>query len=156
MRITLFIFFFFLAENFCWERDDMRPIVLNCSIAEGAQPRSIPTRMWLRNGILAYSSQVGESLDPNPDFFIDYPILMMGIFQPNVLTATSDGKLFYVDDLSNITMPDLLPPGITTLEEAQPQLFNLSLGNWTCVANSTLGTDSVTYEIRECGKHIVS
>jgi hypothetical protein len=115
--------------------------------------------MWLRNDQLVYSSRVGEALDPDPDFFNtdNNTILLPGVFDPNALTATSDGKLFYFDDVKNITMPDLIlsDSGIRTIEEARSALFELSLGNWTCVVNSSLGIDSVTYNIRECRKHIL-
>lgn len=136
--------------------NNTNPIVLNCTVPVRGQPRSIPTRMWLRNDDLVYSSPVGEDLEADLGFFSDYPILVVGIFDPNVLTALTDGRLFYADDVMNITMPDLLPPDINTIEEARPELFDLSLGNWTCVVDSSLGIDSVTYIIRECSKHIFS
>ena len=145
-----------IADNFCWERSDTSAIELDCTVAERGQPRSIPIRMWLRNGELVYSAPVGEDLDPNLDFFDNNTILSPGIFEPDPLTATRDGKLFYFDNVKNITMPMLLSDtSIRTIEEARSALFDLSLGNWTCVVNSSLGIDSVTYNIRECGKHNV-
>ena len=143
----------FLAENFCRDRNDTGSIELGCTVPDEAQPRTVPTRMWFRNGELVYSSIVGRDQDPNPDFFNANPILMQLIFDPNALGAFADGMLFYVYHVTNITMPGLLPPGVTTIEEARQQLFNLAVGNWTCEVNNALGNDSVTYIVRECRKH---
>ena len=108
--------------------------------------------MWYKDGELVYSTPLEQTPNPNLDFFVENQILMPGIFDQIVLTPTIIGEIFYFYGVMNISMPDLLPPDITTLEQARQELFNLALGEWMCVVNNSLGTASVTYVIRECGE----
>ena len=124
-------------------------IELECMILKG-QPS--PLRSWFKDGELVYSAISGLDFDAS-DFLSDNPLLIPGVLDPTPFTALKDGIIFYNYDIMNISVPSMLPPG-TTLEQATQEVFDLLIGNWTCLVNNTLGLAMVTYTIRECGKLI--
>ena len=138
-----------LTEQRCISRDmDSKVVELDCIILNSPQPS--PLRSWFKDGELVYSTISGLTVDPN-DFLMDNPILVPGVLDPSPFTALGDGRIFYNYDIMNISVPSMLPPG-TTLEQATQEVFDLLIGNWTCLVNNTLGSSTVTYVIRECGK----
>ena len=85
---------------------------------------------------------------------MDNPVLITGVLTPEVFTATADGSILYSTQVENITYAVPLSPG-TALPQARALLFDGLLGNWTCVANNTLGTSAVTIAISECGESLL-
>lgn len=127
---------------------------LACSYDRWTGPQPVPTPQisWYKDGELVYSELTGRYLNPNDSAFIAAnPLLAYGVFDQVPFVALSSGNIFLLGSVTNITSPSLLPPG-TTLKQAQDQLLTLLVGNWTCKLNNTLGSSSITYMIRECGK----
>ena len=127
---------------------DNKIVNLECEILGNPQPN--PLRSWFKDGELVYSAINGFS--PNPsDFFMNNPILVPGVLDPITLSALSDGTIVYNYEVRNITSPQQLPPG-TTEAQIEQQVFDLLLGNWTCIVNNTLGSTTITYLITDCGE----
>ena len=124
--------------------------MLECDYVEEPYPLPSPQRSWYKDDELVYSALVGNS--PNAsEFFAANPLLAMGVLNPPPIHILSDGSILLSNQVENITLPSLLPPG-TTLEQVKEQLYALLLGNWMCKLNNTLGNASHTYMIRECSK----
>ena len=114
-------------------------------------PQPSPRRTWFKDGEQVYSAISGFTPDPS-EFVMMNPILMPGVLDPITFSTLSDGSIVYNYEVENITSPQLLPPNTTTEEEAEQQVFELLLGNWTCMVNNTLGSATITYVITDCGK----
>ena len=128
--------------------------VLDCTILDNVpHPIPLPDRSWFRNGVLVASAQYYQNLILDMAFLMEFPIFTAGVFDFAPLIIASTGQLYYITQFTNITMPMLggLPPDID-FPTARGLLFDLLLGNWTCVANNSLGSSSVEYIIRDCGK----
>ena len=137
------------------ERNSDTPVMLECEIPNDPsnlpRPQPLTLRSWFKDGELVYTT----TLDTTPDiedFVRDKPVLIIGVLYPTTFAATVDGTISYSTVVMNITFQPPLPPN-TTIEQARQVLFDLLLGNWTCVANNSLGTSSVTYITRECGEY---
>ena len=140
---------YYALENKAVNRSDRELFTLGCDIYDGPPTAlPLPRRLWYKDGELVYSaSLLGDSVDLT-SFIIAHPILALGVLYPTVLIASEDGTIFYHAYVDNITHPTLLPPGITTIEQAEQQVLELLLGNWTCVVENSLGRKSVTYSFR--------
>ena len=114
-------------------------------------PQPSPRRTWFKDGEQVYSAISGFTPDPS-EFVMMNPILMPGVLDPITFSTLSDGSIAYNYEVENITSPQLLPPGTTTIDEAKQQVFELLLGNWTCMVSNTLGSATITYVISDCGK----
>lgn len=144
------------ADAFCVSRNatgaDSR-ISLRCDVANEAQPPAL--RTWLKDGELVYSELDGDSIDSD-EYSIENQILLPGVLDPVTFTTFGDGSIAYNYDVMNISVPAFVPEGVTTPQQARDVVFDLLLGNWTCVLNSSLGSpDPITYLIRECGKKVM-
>ena len=148
-----------LGENRAMPGDDggiMVTVQLQCTVNwEVPQPIPLPSLTWFRNGSeVARAATFGEAFELDINFQMQFPILTPGVFSFPTFQVLSNGKVvFTTESLGNITMPvlgDLAPD--TTLRQARTMLFDILLANWTCVAYSSLGTATVEYLIRVCGK----
>ena len=152
-----------LGENRAVPGDDggiLETVRLQCTIIEEVPlPFPIPSLTWFRNGLeVARAAKSGESFELD-NFQMQFPILTPGVFSssgiifPPFQILSSGEVVFTTESFDNITMPMLggLAPD-TTLRQAMAMLFDILLANWTCVANSSLGTAAVEYLIRVCGK----
>ena len=146
----------FIAVNFCRQNAPNISLLqeLDCAILDDV-PQSVPLpdRSWFRDGVLAVSAQSGQDLNLEASFTMMFPIFNLGVFNFPSLTLTTDGQITYSTQFTNITMPMLgdLPPDID-LPTARAMVFNLLPGTWMCFVNNSLGSASVEYVIRECGK----
>ena len=146
----------FIAANFCRQNAPNISLLqeLDCTIlGDIPQPVPLPDRSWFRDGILVASAQSGQNLNLEASFTMMFPIFIAGVFDITAITLTADGLISYTTRFINITMPMLgdLPPDID-LPTARAMVFNLLPGTWTCFVNNSLGSASVEYVIRECGK----
>ena len=155
-----------LGENRAVPGDDggiLETVRLQCTIIDEVPlPFPIPSLMWFRNGLeVARVAKFGEAFDFTSirNFQMQFPILIPGVFSssgsilPPFQIFPSGEVVFTTGDFDNITDPmlgDLAPD--TTLRQARAMLFDILLANWTCVANSSLGTAAVEYLIGVCGK----
>ena len=150
-----------VGTNFCLRFNDTdgRRITLDCQIMlrdlseniPGALPE--PDRTWDRNGVILYSVIVGGNPTLTMEFFDDNPYLMPGIVSPSglPLTALLNGSLALNPYFENITMPGVFPPD-SSVGDAQRLAFNNILGTWTCSSSNSLGEETCSSTIRECGK----
>ena len=133
----------------------LEAVTLPCMVSDTSpRPVPLPTVTWFRNDVLVGSGQSGTALDIDPGFLMQFPILNMGVFDAQPFAFLGQEIVFSTPLITNITMPMVGGlPGNATLAQARAQLFNtVLLGNWVCVANNTLGTSSIQYNIRMCGK----
>ena len=153
-----------LGENRAMPGDDggiMETVQLQCTIiVEVPLPFPIPSLTWFRNGLeVARAAKFSESFELDSNFQMQFPILTPGVFSSSgnfflPFQILSNGVVvFTTESFDNITMPMLggLAPD-TTLRQARAMLFDILLANWTCVANSSLGTAAVEYLIGMCSK----
>ena len=73
---------------------------------------------------------------------------MLGVLDPVVFSAASDGGLFFNTEVNNITVPSLVPD-VTTVFEAREQVYDILFGNWTCMISNDLGSSSIEYIITD-------
>ena len=129
-------------------------IVLHCEIPNEPTmpplPLPTPSRSWFKDGKLVYIAEL-ETVPDVDEYTMDNPVLITGVLTPDVFSATTDGTILYNTQVDNITFAMPLPLG-TTILQARQLVFDGLIGNWTCVANNTLGSSSVTYVIKECGE----
>ena len=117
-----------------------------------------PQQTWDKDGLTYYS--LPTAVDPigmiNSEFFMTYPLLMLGLpamprnpLQPSPFI---DGSLIFTSTFTfgNLTM-SVLPPGVTR-ERAERTAFENLLGTWTCSLNNSLGTETCSSRVRECGE----
>ena len=130
------------------DTDAPRTVLMECEILNDPQPT--PRRTWFKDGKNVYSDLTGSFPDLT-EYFIENSILVTGVLDPITITAPRDGTIYYNYEVMNITFPALLPPD-TTIAQAEQQVFQHLLGNWSCTVDNTLGSATVTYKIRECGK----
>ena len=140
----------YVTDEICISARDSKVIPLLCEILSNPQPN--PTRSWFRNDELIYSALSGTSVSPT-DYYMKYPILSLGVLEPSILSATSDGTIYFNYEVKNITNSDELFPN-TTIEEAQRMVLEHLVGNWTCTVSNTFGSViSITYNIiHQCSK----
>ena len=117
--------------------------------SNGATPFPIPQRSWYKDGELVYTANDGTLPDAS-EYFMKYPILMLGVLEPQSLHLFANGDLAYITDVNNITNNNLIPD-IADKEAARRYVFNHLLGNWTCFVSNNLGNDYVSNII--CGKN---
>lgn len=123
---------------------------LSCGIQSSPVLYPTPVRSWFRNGELVYTAFHGYPPDVS-DFIMKHTILMPGVLDPVVFIATSSGSITFDTHVVNISQPMAIP-SVTTVEGAREQVFNLLIGNWTCVVTNELGTDSVTHTFTSCSE----
>ena len=140
----------YVTDEICISARDSKVIPLQCEILNTPQPN--PTRSWFKNDELIYSVSSGVSVSLT-DYYMNYPILNLGVLEPPVLTATSDGTIYFNYEVKNITNPDELTPN-TTIEQAQQIVLEHLIGSWTCNVSNTFGSAiSITYVIiDQCSK----
>ena len=132
--------------------------LLECNVDDPSLPNPIPPpmRSWFKDGQLVSSIQYGEIEDITASYLVTAnPILMQSVFDVISPFAILHGAVILTNQINNISNPMLgnLPNG-TTLEEARGLLFDIFLGNWTCLVNNSLGSSSVEYILRENGECI--
>ena len=161
-----------IGTNFCLEYNtsvESRTMVnLRCDIGNLDRnlatntpqvfPRNVPIT-WKKNGVTYYSNQTGTVVTDiviSPDFIMANPLLISGnqrLEDPQALMPSqeSDDSLCFNSrfTLRNLTLI-VLPPG-TTPETARRMIFESLLGTWTCTAANSLGNETCTSTIRECG-----
>ena len=139
----------------------METVRLQCTVNDEVPlPIPLPCLKWFRNGLeVARAAKFGESFELDINLQMQFPILTPGVFSssgiifPPFQIFPSGEVIFTTEYFDNITVPmlgDLAPD--TTLRQARATLFDILLANWTCVANSSLGTAAVEYLIGVCGK----
>lgn len=128
---------------------------LDCDVPIDSPPTPIPNpqRTWMRNNNVVYTAELGAAPDAS-EFFMNNTILTPGTLDPQPFTVLSGGQIFFNYQVDNISAPGMIPD-VMSIEAAERILFNLLLGTWTCSASNELGSDSVTYTIRECGERIM-
>ena len=128
---------------------------LSCDVDYSKLPHPIPlpTRSWFKDSQLVSSTLYGVAAEIDESFLMENPILNLGVFDFLPLQILSDGDITLFNGFSNITSRELgmLSPS-TTLEQAREKLFDIFLGNWTCIVNNSLGSSSVEYILRENGE----
>ena len=151
-----------VGTNFCLEFGRIQQTVLDCQLVQrdfttstpGAVPE--PDRTWDRNGVILYSEIVGGNPNLNSEFFDENPYLMPGIVIPYGLPLSAnnyDGSLRFRPYFTNISVPGIYPADIS-LRAARRLAFNDILGTWTCSSNNSLGGETCSSTIRECGKNL--
>ena len=87
-----------------------------------------------------------------PEFMTTNPLLQ-GLMS-NALRARTSGSLVFNSQftLGNNSLV-MFPPG-TTSASAKRMIFESLLGTWTCSVNNSLGNDSCSSTIRECGRYL--
>ena len=157
-----------IGTNFCLDFEgplQRTSATIDCQIVQrsskdnipGAFP--IPDHTWDREGIILYSAIVQ---DPNPllemDFFMENPYLMPGLVDPAhfpLAFLKYTGSLRFNHLFTNLSMAGMMAdvyPANISVRDAQRLVFNNILGTWTCTANNSLGGESCSSTIRECGK----
>ena len=103
-----------------------------------------------------YSATVGDNnFVINPEFVMTNPLLMEGLVRSRALTVTRWGAgagslvLNTWLTLANNSLV-MFPPG-TTRASAERMIFESLLGTWTCSVNNSLGNESCSSTVRECG-----
>ena len=132
--------------------------ILDCNIIRrnlaedtpGASPK--PDRMWKKDGVTYYSARLGDVPMPTGEFMMTYPLLASEVKTPDALVGSVGGSLAFTSDfiLTNLTMV-MLTPG-TTPTTARRLIFESLLGTWTCSVNNSLGTETCSSTVRECGR----
>ena len=139
-----------VAGDFCVTYATQRLQELDCDVLiYSPTPIPNPQRTWMRNNDVVYTAELGAAPDAS-EFIMNNTILMPGVLDPQTFTVLSDGQIFFTYQVENISAPGMIPDVMST-EAAERILFNLLLGTWTCSASNELGSDSITYTIRECG-----
>ena len=128
--------------------------MLPCMVSDTVpRPVPLPDVTWFRNNVLVGTGESGTHLEPDSGFRMQFPILNLGVFDQQPFVFLGQDMVFSTSIITNITSPMMGGlPADTTTAQARAELFNILLGNWVCVANNTLGMDSVEYNIRMCGK----
>ena len=126
---------------------------LDCSIDREAVPIAspLPNITWFRNGQRAVYYTNGFEQIRDTDFFIQFPILKVGVFNINPISGWRNGALL----LDNI-FPDIRSSMLgnlssdITLDIVRAQVFNIFIANWTCVRSNSLGSDVISYSVKDC------
>ena len=144
-----------VGTDFCLERlqtESLYNIELKCRTQEGesispALPQ--PTIQWKLNDNLVYHRE-NRSFDM--DFLLtgDNLLFMPGYIYPTVLLVEPDSLVFNLQAL-NFTLVTYSFPDISD-SNIQDKLFDLLLGEWTCIQSNTYGASIATTMISECGK----
>ena len=128
-------------------RNITEPVILSCNInVDFLVPT--PRRTWYKDGIVIYSNDVDTAPDLS-DFYDNKPILTPGLLSPVTLIASFDGSLMYNTRVDNITSPSVLADLGIAASDVEELIFNLLLGNWTCVLQNDVGMASVQYLVHE-------
>ena len=151
-----------IGTNFCLEFGSTSPArtrgTLDCDIIQrnlsanipGAFPQ--PERTWEKDGVTYYSATPWADPVITPEFMTTNPLLQ-GLMS-NALTAQTSGSLVFK---SHFTLWNnslvMFPPG-TTSASAKRMIFESLLGTWTCSVNNSLGNESCSSTIRECGRYL--
>lgn len=130
-------------------------VTLSCEVSRTPpSPVPIPDVTWFKDGVLVSTGPDRSTLSIDMDFLNQFPSLTMGVFNQDPLGFVAGNTIVLSTSVaSNLTSPMLggFPAG-TTVAQARAEVFNtVILGNWECVANNSLGTSSVEYNIRMCG-----
>ena len=153
----------FLGTNAALPGDDssiMVTVQLKCTVInEVPRPIPPPTLRWFRNGVKAAHATFGEAFSVDTNFLMKFPILTTGVFGLingsiiSTFQVLASGELLFntlFDNIMNAVLGNLSES--TTPAQARAMLFDILLGNWTCVANNSLGTSAVEHHIGICGK----
>ena len=152
-----------IGANFCLEFGSTSPTrtraTLDCHIIQRNLPTNIPgafpqpKRTWKKNGVTYYSATVGDVPVITPEFMMTHPLLQ-GPVTFDAFRTRNSGSLFFNSQftLRNTSLV-MFPPG-TTPASAKRMIFESLLGTWTCSANNSLGNDSCSSTIRECGRYL--
>ena len=141
-------------------RDDSKLLItFECNTERAGHPYPLPraSRSWFKDGQLVSSTLIGDAVFIDESFLMAHPILNMDVFDTPPLTLLPNGDVIMYLGLRNITSPfSGMLALTTTIEQARDMVFDILLGNWTCVVNNSLGTSSVEFIIREkfSGKRI--
>ena len=148
-----------IGTNFCLKFGTWAYI--HCNIIQrnlpankpGAFPQ--PERTWKKDGVTYYSATVGDNPVINPEFMMTNPLLMEGLVSYKALQATRMGSLILNSwfTLANNSLV-MFPPG-TTRGSAERMIFESLLGTWTCSVNNSLGNESCSSTVRECGMWVL-
>ena len=116
-----------------------------------------PTLSWYKDDVLAITMDEFGGQVVNEDFYNvgNNGLFRFGVLDPPPLVALStspgSGQLFLNFVSSNVSQPDLLPPGVDPGDIDQ-ELFAILLGSWECRVNNTFGEDSASTDLSDCGK----
>ena len=99
----------------------------------------------------------GESSGPFNDAFLmsgNNSLFMPGLITPsplNIMLLSATGGISINTEFFNISVPSMLPPGVTEVnyEEAT---FQALLGDYMCSVNNVYGGDSAKTTISNCGR----
>ena len=133
---------------------------LKCDIIRRNLPANIPgafpqpERTWEKDEVTYYSATPWAYPVITPEFMTKNSLMMQGLTTPDVLEASVDGSLVFNSQftLKNTSLV-MFPPG-TTSASAKRMIFESLLGTWTCSVNNSLGNDSCSSTIRECGRYL--
>jgi hypothetical protein len=142
-----------IGANLCLEFNVAQrvQVLLRCSPNEFfVTPH--PVRTWVKDGQLIYSRTDSSSAAVNESF---YAVRNNSLFLPQVVdpppfdAVSFPGGIFLDTEASNLSMPFLAPPGVTTDNVARA-VFNSLLGDYMCSQSNVYGTDSARTTISEC------
>ena len=143
---------FFVAYIDVSRGDSSLVIILECNTERGGHPNPLPraSRSWFKDGQMVSSTLIGGSALIDESFLMAHPILNIEVFDTPPLTLVPYGDLIVYLGFRNVTSPfsGMLAP-TTSIEQARDMVFDILLGNWTCLVNNSLGTSSIDYVVRE-------
>ncbi len=158
-----------IGSDFCIDPTYRGTVTIQCEIFNFGMgqdrnmsvARAFPTpdRSWSLDGDLLDRAQAGDNFDlrSNPDFFMESDrrmVLNPDFFIPGVLVAPTGGNLQggiqFNFVLSNTTML-MTVASIDTIDEARAEAYLAVVGEWTCQANNSFGSDTATSNVRLCG-----
>ena len=149
-----------IGTNFCLEFGRGWTHI-HCNIVQRNLPANTPgafpqpERTWKKDGVTYYSATVGDNnFVINPEFVMTNPLLMEGLVRSRALTVTrwrGAGSLVLYTRLTLANNSLLMFPPGTTRASAERMIFESLLGTWTCSVNNSLGNESCSSTVRECG-----
>lgn len=130
---------------------------IHCNIVQKNLPANTPgtfpqpERTWKKDEVTYYSATVGDNPVINPEFMMTNPFLMEGLVRYRALEATRRGSLILYTRFTLVNNSLVMFPSGTTRASAERMIFESLLGTWTCSANNSLGNESCSSTVRECG-----
>ncbi len=156
---------YLIGSDFCIAPDYRGTVTILCVIINAGQPNPlnisrafpVPFRSWSLNEDLLYSeiSTGTPNIEDSTEFFsasVDRMVLMPQYFFPeSVLGTPTVGRLQGAIQLNFALFNASFAPLFGSLEAAQAAAYRAVVGDWTCGANNTFGSDMATSNIRICG-----
>ena len=145
-----------VGADFCLSFDtNLKGLELRCDMPTSTYPN--PIRVWYKDEVVVYRASVGETPSIRDEFYEkgNNSLLQPGLIEPLPLIALTDGTLFLDWTATNVTLPQLLPDGVT-LQSFRRDLFRTLLGSWECELESSLGKSEAETTLTNCGTYLCS